>query len=83
MNVAHVLVILEVITSILLIAGVVLQTPRATGLGGTLGGGGGFTGGYRTRRGLERQLYYTTWVLAAIFLIISVANIYVAAHHIT
>jgi protein translocase SecG subunit len=76
-NLQHALVILEVIVSVLLMAGVLLQTPKATGLGGTLGGGdGGLGGGYRTRRGLERQIYYTTWVLAVAFLAVSVANIW-------
>jgi protein translocase SecG subunit len=75
------LVILEVIVAILLMAGVLLQTPKATGLGGTIGGGdGGLGGGYRTRRGLERQLYYTTWVLTAAFLIVSLANIWFSQH---
>lgn len=76
-NIQHALVILEVIVSVLLMAGVLLQTPKSTGLGGTLGGGdGGLGGGYRTRRGLERQIYYTTWVLAVAFLLVSLANIY-------
>lgn len=75
------LVILEVVVAILLMAGVLLQTPKATGLGGTIGGGdGGLGGGYRTRRGLERQLFLTTWVLAAAFFIISVANIWFQSH---
>lgn len=73
------LVVAELIVSGLLMAGVLLQTPKATGLGGTIGGGGGdFGGGYRTRRGLERQLYWTTWVLVFGFLAISVANIVVS-----
>lgn len=71
------LVILEVVVAILLMAGVLLQTPRATGLGGTIGGGdSGSGGGYRTRRGLERQIYFTTWVLLAVFFVSSVANIW-------
>ncbi len=75
------LVILEVIVAILLMAGVLLQTPKATGLGGTIGGGdGGIGGGYRTRRGLERQIFYTTWVLAGAFFIVSVANIWFNQH---
>jgi protein translocase SecG subunit len=74
-------VILEGIVAILLMAGVLLQTPKATGLGGTIGGGdGGLGGGYRTRRGLERQIFYTTWVLAAAFFIVSVANIWFQVH---
>jgi protein translocase SecG subunit len=80
-RVRNALVILEVIVAILLMTGVLLQTPKATGLGGTIGGGdGGIGGGYRTRRGLERQIYYTTWVLAAVFLAVSVANIWFNSH---
>jgi protein translocase SecG subunit len=80
-RVRNALVILEVIVAILLMTGVLLQTPKATGLGGTIGGGdGGIGGGYRTRRGLERQIYYTTWVLASVFLAVSVANIWFNSH---
>jgi protein translocase SecG subunit len=80
-KVRNALVVLEVVVSVLLIAGVLLQTPKATGLGGTIGGGdGGLGGGYRTRRGLERQVYMTTWVLVAAFLLASVANIWVTTH---
>ena len=75
------LVIAEVVVCVLLMAGVLLQTPKATGLGGTIGGGdGGLGGGYRTRRGLERQIYWTTWVLVTAFLVISIGNIWVATH---
>ena len=66
------LVILEVVLSLLLLLGILLQTPKATGLGGTIGGGsdGGLGGGYRTRRGLERQIYWTTWVLVGAWLLV-------------
>jgi protein translocase SecG subunit len=77
-NLKNAFIILEVVVSVLLMAGILLQTPKATGLGGTIGGGdGGLGGGYRTRRGLERQIYYTTWVLAVAFLAVSLANIWV------
>lgn len=70
------LLVLEVVVGVLLMAGVLIQTPKATGLGGTIGGGsGGVGGGYRTRRGLERQIYWTTWVLVVAFLLVSIANI--------
>jgi protein translocase SecG subunit len=75
------LVIAEAVLALLMMAGVLVQTPKASGLGGTIGGGGdGLGGGYRTRRGLERQIYWTTWVLVAGFLICSVANAWVAGH---
>jgi len=78
------LVVAELVISCLLMAGVLLQTPKATGLGGTIGGGGGdFGGGYRTLRGLERQLYWTTWVLVFGFLAISLANIIVSNYLLT
>ena len=80
-KVRNALVILEVVVAVLLMTGVLVQTPKSTGLGGTIGGGdGGLGGGYRTRRVLERQIYFTTWVLTAIFLIVSVANIWFNTH---
>lgn len=74
------LVIAEAVLALLLTAGVLIQTPKASGLGGTIGGGGDVGGGYRTRRGLERQIYWTTWVLVAAFLVCSVANVWVTTH---
>jgi protein translocase SecG subunit len=80
-QVKNALIIIEVVLAVLLMAGVLVQTPKASGLGGTIGGGGDSGGGgYRTRRGLERQIYWTTWVLAGGFLVCSVANIWVKAH---
>jgi protein translocase SecG subunit len=75
------LIIIEAVLAVLLLVGVLVQTPKASGLGGTIGGGdGGLGGGYRTRRGLERQIYWTTWVMVAAFLICSLANIWVTSH---
>ncbi len=80
-QIARALIIIEAVLAVLLMAGVLIQTPKASGLGGTIGGGGdGGGGGYRTRRGLERQVYWTTGVLVVAFLICSLANIYVASH---
>jgi len=75
------LLIGEAILALFLMAGVLFQTPKASGLGGTIGGGdGGLGGGYRTRRGLERQIYWTTWILVAAFLINSVVTLWVSTH---
>ena len=80
-KVVSTLVITEAVLAVLLMASVLIQTPKSSGLGGTIGGGGDSTGGgYRTRRGLERQIYWTTWVLVGAFLICSLANIWVQAH---
>ncbi|MEO8743708.1 MAG: preprotein translocase subunit SecG [Candidatus Dormiibacterota bacterium] len=80
-KVQNALIITEAVLAVLLTAGVLIQTPKASGLGGTIGGGdGGLGGGYRTRRGLERQIYWTTWVLTVAFLICSLANIWVTTH---
>ena len=40
-RVRNALVIIEVVLAVLLMAGVLVQTPKASGLGGTIGGGGG------------------------------------------
>ena len=80
-QVAHALIIIEAVLAVLLMAAVLVQTPKASGLGGTIGGGdGGMGGGYRTRRGLERQIYWTSWVLVGAFLVCSLANIWVQSH---
>lgn len=80
-SVRNLLVITEAVLALFLMAGVLIQTPKASGLGGTIGGGGdGTGGGYRTRRGLERQIYWTTWVLVVAFLVCSLANIWVTTH---
>jgi len=49
-NVAKALVIIEVVLAVLLMAGVLIQTPKASGLGGTIGGGGGDGPGAAARR---------------------------------
>jgi protein translocase SecG subunit len=78
---SNALIIAEAVLAVLMILGVLLQTPKSTGLGGTIGGGGeGIGGGYRTRRGLERQVYWTTWVLVTGFLVCSIANIWMTTH---
>jgi protein translocase SecG subunit len=78
---SNALIVAEAVLAVLMTAGVLLQTPKSSGLGGTIGGGdSGLGGGYRTRRGLERQIYWTTWVLVGGFLVCSVANIWMTTH---
>ncbi|HEY6379560.1 MAG TPA: preprotein translocase subunit SecG [Candidatus Dormibacteraeota bacterium] len=70
------LAVAQVILAILAMLGVLLQTPKASGLGGTIGGGGDVGGGYRRRRGLERTLFRLTIVLIVAFVVVSIANVY-------
>jgi protein translocase SecG subunit len=75
--VKSVLAVLQVVVSLLVTLGVLLQTPKATGLGGTIGGGGDVGGGYRRRRGLERTLLRATAVLIFFFVVITAVSTYV------
>ena len=67
--------VVELALAILVMLGVLLQTPKASGLGGTIGGGGDSGGGYRTKRGLEKNLFYTTIGLVVLFVLVSIAYI--------
>jgi preprotein translocase subunit SecG len=67
--------IVELVLALLVMLGVLLQTPKASGLGGTIGGGGDTGGGYRTKRGLEKNLFYATIGLVALFVVVSVVYI--------
>ena len=63
--------------AVLAILGILLQTPKATGLGGTIGGGGDAGGGYRRRRGLEASLLRFSAVMIVLFVVVSVLATYV------
>ncbi|OHA04179.1 MAG: preprotein translocase subunit SecG [Candidatus Sungbacteria bacterium RIFCSPHIGHO2_02_FULL_52_23] len=67
----YLLDIAHIIVSVLLVCAILLQR-RSGGLSPTFGGEGGF---YRTRRGLERGLFYATIVLAILFIALAVLNI--------
>ena len=56
--------IAQIIVSILLVISILLQS-RGTGLSSTFGGEGNV---FRTKRGLEKIVFYATIVLAIIFL---------------
>ncbi len=67
--------VVELALALLVMLGILLQTPKASGLGGTIGGGGDSGGGYRTKRGLEKNLFYATIGLVVLFVAVSVAYI--------
>lgn len=71
------LAVAQVVVGVLAILGILLQTPKATGLGGTIGGGGDSGGGYRRRRGLEASLLRFSAAMIALFVVISILATYV------
>lgn len=66
-NVQKILLIVQVVVCAILIVTVLMQN-RAEGLGKMFGGGGEV---FRTKRGLEKVLYYTTIVLIVALIAIS------------
>ncbi len=61
------------VLAILVMLGVLLQTPKATGLGGAIGGGSGEGGGYRRRRGIEASLLRLTVAFVVAFVMVAAA----------
>ncbi|HTK60459.1 MAG TPA: preprotein translocase subunit SecG [Candidatus Baltobacteraceae bacterium] len=66
--------IAQIVVSVLMIASILLQQ-RGVGLGATFGGDGA---AFRTKRGLEKGLFYATIVLSVLFLGLGLALIIVS-----
>lgn len=64
--------IIHIIVTLLLIGLILMQNSKG-GLGSAFGGGEGF----RTRRGAERIVFVATIVVAILFLITSIINVFV------
>ncbi len=64
--------IIQIIVSILIIIGVLLQQ-RGSGLSSSIGGAGGF---YSTRRGVEKRIFWSTVVLIIVFIGLSILNLF-------
>jgi preprotein translocase subunit SecG len=56
----------------LLLSGAILLQAKGTGLGTTFGGGGEF---YRSKRGIEKLLFFVTIGLAILFLVLSLVGV--------
>ena len=69
------LLIAQAVISLLLVVSVLLQN-RGSGLGSAFGSD---FGGYYTKRGIEKFLFYATVVLATVFLAISAINVYLSS----
>lgn len=67
-----IITIIQIIVSLLLIIGIILQQ-RGGGLSAVFGGDGSV---YRTRRGIEKVIFIATIVLAVLFFLTAFLNIY-------
>lgn len=72
---ASVLPWIQVVLSILLIGAVLLQQSEA-GLGGTFGGSSD-AAVFRTKRGLEKQLFIGTIILSILFAVSALAALFI------
>jgi len=64
-----------IITSVALIASVILQS-KGAGLGGLTGGDTG--GVYTARRGIERTLFWVTVVLSGLFFLLAIVSLIIS-----
>jgi protein translocase SecG subunit len=67
----QILTIIQIVVSVSLIFVIMIQA-RGTGLGRTFGGGGGTS---FNRRGLEKLIFRLTFLLVALFLVISILQL--------
>lgn len=64
--------VIQIVAAVILIIAILLQH-RGTGLGGAFGGE---DMSYRSRRGVERLLFRVTILMAAIFLVSAIAQLF-------
>ena len=72
MNLTQILTYGQIVLSVLLVAGILLQQ-KGSGLGSALGGS---SIEYSTKRGAEKFIFWATIVLAVLFMGVSVVRIY-------
>ena len=66
MSISVILPYIQIILSVLLVIGVLVQQSEA-GLGGAFGGGDGFSSGTHSKRGAEKVIFVSTIVIAILF----------------
>ena len=71
MGVNNLIIILQLLVSVALVTLILIQA-KGVGLGRAWGGGGEF---YKSRRGVEKVIFNLTVASAALFLVISLANV--------
>ncbi|MEQ1499746.1 MAG: preprotein translocase subunit SecG [Parcubacteria group bacterium] len=65
MSITEIIPYAQIVLSVLLIIGVLLQQSDA-GLGSGFGGGDGFSSGHHTKRGAEKTIFIATIVVAIV-----------------
>ncbi len=66
MSITGIIPYIQIVLSVLLIGGILLQQTDA-GLGGAFGGGDGFSSGHHTKRGAEKTIFIATIIIAILF----------------
>jgi len=77
MDIVDILKYVLAVVSVLIIVVVLLQT-RMGGIGSVFGGSSGSDDLYKSKRGFEGFLYYSTMVLAILFAVVSIAISYLS-----
>ena len=72
MELTQILTYSQIVLSVLVVAGILLQQ-KGSGLGSAMGGSGIE---YSTKRGAEKIIFRATIVLAILFIVVSAARIY-------
>jgi len=67
-----ILIIIQIIVSVLLVAGILLQQ-RGSAMGSAFGQEGGAN--YSTRRGAEKKIFWATVILGTLFVFLSLLNL--------
>ena len=74
MDISQIMTIIQVVLAVILITSVLLQS-RSAGLGEAFGGSSTF---YGTRRGGEKWLFNVTIVIAILFVLTAIVNLFVS-----
>jgi preprotein translocase subunit SecG len=69
MQMQTILQIIQVVLSVILITGILMQS-KTSGLSGAFGGDDS-SGSFQTRRGLEKTIFHATIVVAVLFTVVS------------
>lgn len=70
MSITHIIPYIQIVLSVLLMGGVLIQQSDA-GMGGAFGGGDSFSSTNHTKRGAEKVIFVATIIIAVLFAVTS------------